>query len=319
MEKEDFLLGPAKYNQLGLNEELNKYEPVDYNFDINNKNDSHALLAKRVTKNASVLDVGCASGIIGRLLKENKTENIDGIERDKISYEIAKKSTIYNEVFQFSVTEEASISYQKFFSNQKKYDFIIFADVLEHLEKPYEVIYNFTKKLKPEGKMLISIPNVNHIEMIKNLFNNEFNYNHVGLLDSTHLRFFTNTSFFQMIENINKTYEIALSVNYFGKTTFKSNYINELDYFRKEHFAIIQNLFELTLEKSKESIKYVHRPKKINDFNNFINEFSELKKEKVRQEEEIERLKNELHKVYTSKRYRFISKIADFKNNIKRR
>ena len=314
----NFFLGAAKHNCLGIEEQTNKYEPEDYNFNIENKNDSHALLAQRVLENSNVLDIGCASGIIGRLLKENKNCTMDGIEVDPVSFELAKKSQIYKNMYHFSITDSKSKEYQEFLKKTKKYDYIILGDILEHLVNPWEVLYHFSKKLNKEGKILISIPNVNHIDIIKNMMNNQFNYNNVGILDSTHLRFFTSLSFFQMMENYNSLYDRPLNVYYFGKTTFKPNYINDLPTLKEESFETIQNLFELSLAESKEKVKYKNRPKEKKNFEAMVEKYRNLQLENEKQQEKIQNLETELSAIYNSKRYKFISKIMDMKNRIKR-
>ena len=74
------------------------------------------------------------------------------------------------------------------------YDYIIMLDVLEHLQKPQDVI-NFLKNLlKDEGKLILSIPNIAHNAVIIDLLNNKFEYTEVGLLDNTHVHFFTYNS-----------------------------------------------------------------------------------------------------------------------------
>jgi lipopolysaccharide biosynthesis protein/SAM-dependent methyltransferase len=74
---------------------------------------------------------------------------------------------------------------------EEKYDYIVFADVLEHLYHP-EVVLNESKKLlKRNGSILLSVPNIAHNSIVLNLLNNKFSYTEYGLLDNTHIRFFT--------------------------------------------------------------------------------------------------------------------------------
>lgn len=319
--KNEFPMGNANHNLLGVLEQKNKYEVPDYELDINNQNDSHALIANRVPENTKVLDVGCATGIIGQLLKKYKKCQIDGIELDEEAIKVAKSTEAYNHFYNFSITDIEEKKYKDFMQDSTKYDYIIFADVLEHLVKPWEIIYNFSKKLKKNGKILISVPNANHIDVIKGLMNNNFNYNTIGIMDNTHLRFFTSLSFFGMMENYNKRYDKYFSVNYYSKTTCRPSYYLEESPFKNDNYNIVQHLFELTLVNDKKEIKYINKPKGINDFEQMEKEFNELKdknkkliEEKAILEAELANVKQDLNMILNSKRYKFASKIASIKN-----
>src|SRR6266542_1633629 len=77
------------------------------------------------------------------------------------------------------------------FTQFAKYDAIVLGDVVEHLRNPREFLERSAKLLKPGGKMLMSLPNVANIWVRLNLLLGRFNYSRVGILDETHLRFFT--------------------------------------------------------------------------------------------------------------------------------
>ena len=78
------------------------------------------------------------------------------------------------------------------------FDFIIFADVLEHLFDPF-VVLGFCKNiLKDKGKILISLPNIAHNDVLIRLFQNKFHYTEIGLLDDTHIHFFAQESLYPL-------------------------------------------------------------------------------------------------------------------------
>ena len=77
------------------------------------------------------------------------------------------------------------------FENDEKYDYIIFGDVLEHLVDPYSLVDNLKKHLRPGGCIIASIPNILNAGAIYELLHGGFEYKSAGILDSTHLRFFT--------------------------------------------------------------------------------------------------------------------------------
>ena len=72
-----------------------------------------------------------------------------------------------------------------------KFDYILFGDVLEHLHNPAEVIRYCRSLLKEKGHIVASIPNLMHISVVKDLLEGNFTYTEVGLLDKTHIHFFT--------------------------------------------------------------------------------------------------------------------------------
>ena len=81
-----------------------------------------------------------------------------------------------------------------------KFDYVIAADILEHLNNPWEAVSRIARLLKPGGKLIASLPNVMHISNIRNLLNGYWEYEDAGILDRTHLRFFTYRSICQMME-----------------------------------------------------------------------------------------------------------------------
>lgn len=244
-------LGNAKKSLLGMQEEKNKYYDEKIKIDSNDKNDSHALLASLVSENSQCLDVGCSVGYIGELLKREKNCNVYGIEIDNEAVKMAQKKNCYQKIYTFSITDEKSSEFQNFFSNNLKFDCIIFADILEHVEEPYKVIYNLSKKLKKNGKILVSLPNIAHMDISKNLIERKFNYNKTGLLDSTHIRFFTKSSFIDMIDNINEQYHTNLQINNILRTivvpSYASSYPNLFKILNQDNeLCALQYIYEIT-------------------------------------------------------------------------
>ena len=131
----------------------------------------------------SVLDVGCAAGETGRLLREAGYNRIVGIERDVES--AARAREIYDEVLVGDV-EHMELSLEP-----GAFDCIVFADVLEHLVEPGDLLRRFRDYLTDDGVVVASIPNVRNLWVIHNLIEGYWRYTDEGILDRTHLRFFT--------------------------------------------------------------------------------------------------------------------------------
>jgi SAM-dependent methyltransferase len=76
-----------------------------------------------------------------------------------------------------------------------QFDVIVYADILEHLRNPLNVFTGFNRYLRPDGLVIVSVPNFAHLWVRLNLLFGRFEYADRGILDRTHLRFFTLRSF----------------------------------------------------------------------------------------------------------------------------
>ena len=129
---------------------------------------------------ASVLDVGSASGYFGKRLA-GKGYYIAGVEQDEASAKVA--SAFYDEFIVADVESGLRLS--------RKFDVIVLADILEHLRQPLKVLIQLREFLSGTGRFMISVPNVANIYVRLNLLFGRFEYADRGILDETHLRFFT--------------------------------------------------------------------------------------------------------------------------------
>jgi len=135
------------------------------------------------------LDVGCAVGELGRYLTEVKKCTVDGIEANPLSADIARPH--YRRMHVLDL-ETADLQKELECSD---YDWVVCADVLEHLRDPGKVIRQFSNLLRSDGKLIVSIPNIAYLGVFMELLAGNFTYREEGLLDRTHLRFFTKHSF----------------------------------------------------------------------------------------------------------------------------
>ncbi len=137
-----------------------------------------------------ILDLGCGTGALGKALKERQSCHITGIELNKEAFKTAKKNLDICLCDNLNRYDPAFVDV--------KYDCIILADILEHLVSPWAILKKFASVLTDDGVVITSIPNVAHPWVLKNLELGLFRYEPAGLLDITHLRFFTKTSIFQL-------------------------------------------------------------------------------------------------------------------------
>jgi predicted SAM-dependent methyltransferase len=128
-------------------------------------------------------------------LKEFLNCDVTIVELDDVEYAEARKYAIDGYCGDIEKLEWANIF------NQQVFDYIIFADVLEHLRNPQEVLQAAKQLLADDGHLLISVPNMAHGDIIMNLLDNNFFYTPLGLLDDTHIHFFTYKSMRKMLSD----------------------------------------------------------------------------------------------------------------------
>lgn len=144
---------------------------------------AHSQAAEFVGKGKRVLDVGCSTGELARLLVQNGC-TVVGIEYDP---EAAAKA---REVCESVVVGDIEVLKDLPF-RPKEFDHILFMDVLEHLRDPGLVLSRLRPFLKNDGTVICSIPNVANLSVRIRLLTGHWDYDEYGILDKTHLRFFT--------------------------------------------------------------------------------------------------------------------------------
>lgn len=143
---------------------------------------------------ATVLDVGCADGYVGRALKE-KGCKVYGIEIDATAAEMARRD--YKEVILCDVEEKEVLPFADGF-----FDYIICLDILEHLKRPDGLLYLLKRYInKKSGQLIISLPNIARFEVRLQLLFGKFVYENWGIKSKGHLRFFTKSTALALIED----------------------------------------------------------------------------------------------------------------------
>jgi 2-polyprenyl-3-methyl-5-hydroxy-6-metoxy-1,4-benzoquinol methylase len=164
--------------------------------DLTNFNNSHTLAFHFAVASGrpglEVLEVGCSAGYFGESLKR-LGHYVVGVEPDQISAE--KAADVLDEVYCGFV--------ESFFDANagRAFDVISFGDVLEHLADPLSVLKVAKRFLKPDGRLIVSVPNVAHASVRAMLLGGKWTYSDLGILDRTHLRFFTKTDLIALLED----------------------------------------------------------------------------------------------------------------------
>ncbi|SFB94054.1 methyltransferase domain-containing protein [Butyrivibrio sp. YAB3001] len=149
---------------------------------MNVRNEMIDLFKKDIDEEFDVLEVGAGLGTtLLNIQYRYPNVRVKGVEIVQKLTEIAKN---------YVNIEYGNIETYNF-ADDEEYDYILFGDVLEHLVDPYTLVDNLKKHLKPGGCIIASIPNILDAEVIYELLHGNFTYMDAGVLDRTHLRFFT--------------------------------------------------------------------------------------------------------------------------------
>lgn len=200
---------------------------VKYNFplDMNSLN-SNSVILRNIKSGSNVLEIGSSNGRMTEFLKKQLNCYTTIVEVDEESGRQAAKYADF-----FFIGREANIEDLGIFNylgeGGEKYDYIIFADVLEHLKNPQDVLKKCYDILDDKGSIWISVPNFCHNAIIIEMINDNFHYRDIGLLDSGHIHMFSHSSLTNMIYNSRfkvvedcslkkKTEDTELGVSYFN-------------------------------------------------------------------------------------------------------
>ncbi len=167
--------------------------PARYDTAASGPDDVACKIAARLPKGARVLDVGCGTGVVSALLKELSGCDIIGIEPEPARAAIARSRGL--KVIEGYLTESMA-------SELGRFDAIIFADVLEHLAEPAALLTCAAGFLAPNGFIMASVPNAAHWTLRWDLMRGRFNYEDCGIMDATHLRWFTHASLQRFFERL---------------------------------------------------------------------------------------------------------------------
>ena len=186
-----------------------KYEAT---IDLSNKNNSHTLIYDQICKNSPsrplrILEVGCSSGYLGAALAKEGHE-VWGVEPNTEAANAARQVLyrVFTGFLDDFLDSNAEI----------KFDVIIFGDVLEHLVDPEAALKKCAAFLSDEGVVVASIPNVTHFSIRAMMLEGRWEYSDLGILDRTHMRFFTRRSIVELFSesqyDINEIKSVKLPV-----------------------------------------------------------------------------------------------------------
>ncbi|WP_027216539.1 methyltransferase domain-containing protein [Butyrivibrio fibrisolvens] len=198
---------------------------VDLTYSSEVRKEIIEMIHRDITESFGVLELGCALGsTLNRIKFSWPNSNVHGVEYVDGAARIAGSII---DVIQGDV-ENMDIPY-----SEGQFDYIICADVLEHLRNPEETIKRFLPYLKDNGYFIISVPNVRYYAVLMMLMQyGRFDYADSGILDRTHLRFFTQATAREMLEKCGLDI-LEIKKNYNGNDQ-DDEFVNRL----KENFEV---------------------------------------------------------------------------------
>jgi 2-polyprenyl-3-methyl-5-hydroxy-6-metoxy-1,4-benzoquinol methylase len=155
---------------------------------------THSKIVSLVPPATRVLEFGCATGYMSEVLKNRLGCTVVGVEIDRDAAALAEKHAE-----RVIVGDAEKIDYAAELAGEE-FDVVLFADVLEHLKEPADVLRRVRPFVAENGLVVASIPNIAHASVRLALLGGEFRYREWGLLDDTHLRFFTRSSIQDLFE-----------------------------------------------------------------------------------------------------------------------
>jgi len=169
---------------------MSKYENVLH---METEN-SASIILKNVRAGTEVLEFGAGNGYMTKYMHEALGCEVFAVELDETHIgELDKHTEGY-------LVGNPDGDIEKYnWVGCGVFDYILFADVLEHLRDPLTVLKKSAELLYEGGSILISVPNVSHNSIIIDLINNNFEYRELGLLDNTHIHLFARKSLLKMV------------------------------------------------------------------------------------------------------------------------
>ena len=167
-------------------------DPLRYDGQPNDPDEVVGVIINMIPKGARVLDVGCGTGSVSVQIVANGTGSLVGVEPDELRASTARER---------GVDVRTGILTPALIAELGEFDVVLFADVLEHLPDPHAVLELAKTALAPGGQIVASVPNIAHWSVRTELLRGRFDYRKWGIMDATHLRWFTDSTIRLLFES----------------------------------------------------------------------------------------------------------------------
>jgi SAM-dependent methyltransferase len=159
---------------------------------LGSKYSRHRIFVDLACQGKRILELGCADGFISRHLNERGCR-VTGVEIDAEAAERARpwcEKVVIHDLNDLDWIQQVGSGF----------DTILCGDVLEHLVQPENILWHIQRLLAPRGRVIICLPNIAHIRVRLRLLFGKFEYDTGGVMDVTHLRFYTYKTACELIE-----------------------------------------------------------------------------------------------------------------------
>ncbi|NLK94081.1 MAG: methyltransferase domain-containing protein [Clostridiales bacterium] len=211
-------------------------------------------------KKFKILEIGSATGATLLNIKSRyKNAEIYGIDIDEGAIKICEC---------FANAKVVNVETEEIPFNEGLFDYIIMPDVLEHLRNPEEVLGKVKRCLKDDGKIIISIPNVMHYSILADLINGNWTYADSGILDKTHVKFFTLNEIIKLLDKEEYKIEKVSGNKLFNEADgpylkklmeLNSNKDVSIDQYKVYQYLLVCSKKEIYTKKRKNLIKVLRR------------------------------------------------------------
>jgi len=175
-------------------------------------------------------------------LTKNKNCQVYGAEINKSAVDNVITKGFYKKVLHLDLeTLSSNLDLLKK-SDFIKFDYILCADFLEHMKNINDIFLSLLKLVKKNGHMIVSLPNINHIDIVYNLVRGRFNYSLYGLLDNTHLKFFTKQSFLEWINIMSAENDLNMKADLLAQTKNYSVVEHDMAYKKKKMNKLLRRV-----------------------------------------------------------------------------
>ena len=183
-----------------MGEKRHPYSPLveskspDY-FDHERQEVLNAIRQAGITEASHVLELGCSSGRFGsRLSRILKADRYVGLDYSEDAILTATQHLDRALVCDLNTASPSDLGLP-----DEEFDLLVALDVLEHLYDPWQALTRFAACLKPGGFAVVSVPNIQNIAILNGLAHGQWHYQREGILDATHIRFFTRATAVQLL------------------------------------------------------------------------------------------------------------------------
>lgn len=173
-----------------------------------------------IKPNSRVLDLGCGNGILGEFLKKDKNCYVSGLEVDKTLVEKARGKL--DSIICADIRDLNNVSLDE------KFDYVVCADILEHIMDPQSVLHVIKNFITPDGYLLVSMPNIANWRIRLELLMGKFEYRPLTITDPGHLRFYTKYTAKKLLAECGYTVKKILPKNSAYKSDFLIRWLGRL-------------------------------------------------------------------------------------------